>query len=430
MFLVRYFINKVSGLKYNYMLPMLYIKRLFALWALLFIVAKISNAQKADSIIAVSIKLKKAADSFSVNMAPLKYNKSFAFSFTLDDGLVCDYLVAYPFFNGGKVSGSYMDQWGNDQGGDGISYHGLYFTDGCGNPVAFKAAIAINAKSMEGGDTVSPHGFLTWKQIKTLYGAGWDVLNHSYSHATGKNVEASYEIKKNNEEVERHLGFEMKDFVIPGGHDDIMSNGPYTKAAFTSGMQTVQCEDFGNYLVMLDSTLDLHHLKLGRLFLHTTNRSLNGTVNRSLSEAETSVLFDTIHNNLKKGVFWVNAFTHGVSNQNIWNISMTFPEFISFFNQLAANYGYPGADNMWMAPTQEVYEYLLNSHSIKYQIKKRGKTIIILINKKTIPKGLRYHELTFLLNSDRHIKSVSGIHCHIESYTKSENQDIINIKMP
>lgn len=394
--------------------------------------------QKTNHTIEIIIRLDKPADSFSVKIAPLKYNKSFAFSFTLDDGLVCDYLVAYPFFNGGKVQGSYIDQWGNDQGGDGKTYHGLYFTDGCGNPVSFKAAIAINAKSMEGTDTISHHGFLNWKQIRTLYGSGWDVLNHSYSHATGKNVKVSYEIKKNNEEVERHLGFEMKDFVIPGGHDDIISNGTYTKAAFKSGMKTVQCEDFGDYLITIDSTLDLHHLRLGRLFLHTTNRSLNETANRSLSEAanwslseaETAVLFDTIHNNLKKGIFWMNAFTHGVSNQNIWNISIVFPEFISFFNQLAASYGQHGADNMWMAPTQEVYEYLLNRNSIKYRVRIRGKTVIIFINKKTIPKGLKYHELTFLLNNDRHIKSVGGIHSHVESYTKNKNQHILNIKIP
>lgn len=417
---------------------MIHTKRLFALWALLFIVAKISHAQKPDSMIAVSIKLKRTANNFSVKLAPLKYNKSFAFSFTLDDGLVCDYLVALPFFNGGKVQGSYIDQWGNDQGGDGLYYPGLYYTDGCGNPVSFKAGIAINAKSIQDADTIFHHGFLTWKQVNTLYKAGWDVLNHSYSHATGKDADVFYEVNKNNEEVKSYLGFEMEDFVIPGGHDDIMSNGPYTKAAFKSGMETVQCEDFGNYLITLDSTLDLHHLKLGRLFLHTTNRSLNDTAiwslsdsaNWSLSEAETTVLFDTINTNLKKGIFWINAFTHGVGNQSIWHISLVFPEFTSFFHQLAAIYGQYGADDMWMAPTQEVYEYLLNSHSIKYRIKKRGKTVIISINKKTLPVGLRYHELTFLLNSDRHIKSVSGIHCRIESYTKSKNQDIINIKIP
>lgn len=304
---------------------MVRIKRFTHIFCSLLLIFISGSAQRANRNISITIKLEKPSDTFTVKIAPLKYNKDFAFSFTLDDGLTSDYLVAFPYFSGGTVSGKYIDQWGYDQGADGKYYPGLFYTDGCGHSIPFKAGIAINAKNINGADTIFHHGFLTWKQLKDLSDAGWDILNHGYSHATGKNVNAKYEIKKNNEAVKKHIGIEMKDFVIPGGHDDYISDTSYTKRAFEAGMETVQCEHFGNYLIKIDSTLNLAHLKLGRKFLHT---SRTGFPN-----------FKDLERLSQNKGFWINAFTHGAGNQNIWNISLIFPQFRSFFQNYIYNMG-------------------------------------------------------------------------------------------
>lgn len=390
------------------------------LWGALFFIGQPASAQLTNPI-TVTIKLKKTADTFRVKIASLKYNKNLAFSFTLDDGLVSDYLVAFPYFQGGKVAGKYIDQWGIDQGADGKYYSGLFYTDGCGNSIPFKAAIAINAKNVASTDTIAHPGFLSWKQIDSLYHAGWDILNHGYSHATGKEVNAKYEIGKNNEVVKDHIGMEMRDFVIPGGHNDKLSNGPYAKAAFHLKMETVQCECFGNYLINIDSNLDLSHLKLGRKFLRTS--TIEGRLSKSRRLGKSiSILLD------QDQKFWINAFTHGTGNQNIWNISFIFPEFKSLFKQLALQYGQRGRDNIWFAPTREVYEYLLNSRSVKYTIKGKRKRIKIIIDKNSLPSDISYSELTFVLQSSAQIKKVKCKDCSIESFSKDKRQNLINLK--
>jgi hypothetical protein len=377
--------------------------------------------QHAGTSLTIVIKLSQPPDSVSIKAAPLKYNKDFAFSFTLDDGLISDYLVAFPFFSGGSVSGKYKDQWGYDQGADGKQYPGLFYTDGCGHPLSFKAGIAINAKNVVQQNTIADPGYLSWTQINRLYHAGWDILNHSYDHATGTAVDARQEVARNNQAVRDHVKMNMKDFVIPGGKDDYKSDGPYTKAAFDLGMETVQCEHFGNDIERIDSGLLLAHLKLGRKFLHTglaTGRMVGDTA-----------LLKVIGSGLRQHHrFWINAFTHGVGNQNIWHISLVFPQFSSFFDQLAKCYGQKGADDMWMAPTQEVYEYLLTRGSAKYTVIRMRRRVIVKINVEDLPGGLRYHELTLLINGGGHIKNAKGRHCSIESYSGDKGPQMVNVR--
>lgn len=401
------------------------------LFLLLFLSCKTSYVPDTGDDIRIVITLDGPAESVLVKPATLKYNKDFAFSFTLDDGLISDYLVAYPFFYGGEVAGSYKDQWGIDQGGNGLHYPGLYYTDGSGNALSFRAAIAINGRNIEGADTVLHPGFLSWKQVQELYEAGWGVLNHGYTHATGNDVDALDEIKSNNTAVNRHIGLAMKGFVVPGGNKDSASNPLYIQAACNLEMQTVQCENFGNYLIMPDTVSDLSCLRLGRLFMHTAADSvllLRSGPNLTIKGTQAG-LFRTIHKHLEQGrPFWINAFTHGVGNQNVWGISVILPEFIHFFNRLAAQYGGNGMDNMWMAPTQEVYDYLRNKRAAKYTVRKNANTIQILMKKNNLPKELRYHELTFILTAGRRIQLVKCSGCSIESYSNGIRNNLINCK--
>lgn len=396
-------------------------------------------AGNRDSTFTIIIKLKANRNNYpvSIKTAPLKYNKNFAFSFTLDDGLVSDYLVAFPFFSGGTVSGKYTDQWGYDQGADGRGYPGLFYTDGCGQSIPFKAGLAINAKNINDADTLLHHGFLTWKQIQTLHQSGWDILNHGYTHATGKGVNVKYEIEQNNEVVKNKLGIEMKGFVIPGGRGDIFSNERYTKAAFDLGMETVQGEGFGNYLINIGPELNLSQIKLGRLFMRAVTDTINGIITQKIRfrsgpnpavHGTEAALFKNIDFSVNDNqTFWINAFTHGVGNKNIWNISLVFPVVKSFFNKLEIKYGEKGADNMWMAPVTEVYEYLLNARAIKYMVKRYPKKIKLVIDKKAFPLYLKYHELTFIIAGRRAIRSVRCKGCIVESYSKGKNGNLINI---
>lgn len=124
-------------------------KRILLLIAIVFVsFAGFSNEIKSDSTksktISFKIKLKSDAK-VDIIPSPLKYNKHFAYSFTLDDGYRSAYLTAFPLLNGGKISASNTNEWKMDQGGDGTESKGLFYSDGFGNKIPFKLALAINA---------------------------------------------------------------------------------------------------------------------------------------------------------------------------------------------------------------------------------------------------------------------------------------------
>lgn len=95
-----------------------------------------ANSSNTDSLKPklISFKIKfKSAEKAKLEPSALKFNKHLAYSFTVDDGYRSTYLTAFPLLNGGKISGSMMSEWKNDQGGDGTKSKGLFYSDGLGN---------------------------------------------------------------------------------------------------------------------------------------------------------------------------------------------------------------------------------------------------------------------------------------------------------
>ena len=100
-------------------------------------------------------------DTPSVSKAILRFNKDFAYSFTLDDATDDAFTTVFPLFKGGIIKPI------------NLKTTGLFFTDGCGNDVPFRAGVAWNtagqAGDIHGGDVA---GFLTWRQLDSLWGHG------------------------------------------------------------------------------------------------------------------------------------------------------------------------------------------------------------------------------------------------------------------
>jgi hypothetical protein len=333
-----------------------------------------------------------------ISIAPLRYNKSFACSFTLDDGLVSAARVALPYFNGGQVAAPFKDQWGFDEGGDGAYHPGLYYTDGCGNAVPFKAAVAINAKSMQ----------LSWNDLAQIKQAGWGILNHSYTHATGKDVKAEWEVAENTRIVKERLQYSMQQFVIPGGKDDHISLPHYTNAAFEQGLQIVHCGNYPGYWIEPAAQKDWNQLRAGRLFLNS-------------KRPMTDSVFNGIKEHLGTGKhYWLNTFTHSVGNDDLWNISYRFADFTALFNRLAKEYGKEGQDNIWFAPPEAVHAYEALRRAVQPVITRSGNKLTVTFDDLPIEK---YKALTFLVQSSAAIKEVKGVNCTIESY----NGKLINI---
>lgn len=371
---------------------------------------RITESSSADDTIRIVITLDAPAVDANISVTPLRYNKRFACSFTLDDGLVSAARVAFPFFNGGQVALSFKDQWGFDQGGDGADHPGLFYTDGCGNPRSFTAAVAVNAYSVR-KDSTPDAGNLSWGQLERMVSAGWDVLNHSFTHATGKDVKAAEEVENNTSAVQRHLHTNMRQFVIPGGKDDVLSLPLYTAAAFEQGLQVVHSSQYRDYWIEPTTRNDWDHLLAGRYFLHSNMKK---------------DIFQEIAQRLGRGkYYWLNTFTHSVGNDNLWNISFRFSDFSAFFNRLAAAYGKDGADNMWFAPPEAVHAYESFRRTVKPDISYSDNKLLITFDTNGLPALELHRALTFRVQGSAAITEVSAENCTIESYGGKEK--IINI---
>jgi hypothetical protein len=322
----------------------------------------------------------------SVSKATFKYNKDFAYSFTLDDATADAFTCAYPIFNGGKVAAI------NTQ------YDGLFQTDGCGNSVPFRGGIAWNTASIYGEDVHNGNikNALTWGQLDTLIDSGWDVYNHSFSHKSrwfGALNRTDYvnEIQQNIAAVKQKTKrkFDLNAFVVPSG-DDV-----YQDIALEMGQK-----------IVFDQRGDL--IGLGGLKVTDDMRLSNLKIHRQLLEENfnSSNRFDSLINLSKNGNhIWYNEFTHRIDNfQGIGGFN--FYTFYSYMKNIAESHGKNGTDRVWFAPLQEVYEYLLTKQNITYTTTSNGKYVELNFNQKNVPKWLRRNVLTLVVNSETNFSRV------------------------
>jgi hypothetical protein len=129
---------------------------------------------------------------------------------------------------------------------------------------------------------------------------------------------------------------------------------------------------------------------------------------------------------------WINAFTHAVGNDDVWGISLRFSDFRALFDGLAARYGARGKDNLWMASFQEVQDYQIIRHTLKYTVTVEGRRLYCRFDPRTVPAGLRHNACSFVWKSILPIRAVKCQGCRVESYTaarpgKKIQQQVINI---
>jgi Secretion system C-terminal sorting domain/Polysaccharide deacetylase len=322
----------------------------------------------------------------SVSKATFKYNKDFAYSFTLDDATVDAFTCAYSIFNGGKVAAI------------NANYDGLFQTDGCGNSIPFRAGVAWNTANIYGEDVHNGNlkNALTWGQLDTLIDSGWDVFNHSFSHksrwfGTMNHTDYVNEIQQNITAVKQKTKrkFDLNAFVVPSG-DDI-----YQDIALEMGQK-----------IVFDQRGDV--TGIGGLTVTDNMRLDNLKIHRQLLEENfnSSNRFDSLINLSQNGKhIWYNEFTHRIDNfQGTGGVN--FYTFFSYMKNIAEAHGKNGTDRVWFAPLQEVYEYLLTKQNITYTTTSNGKDLDLNFNQKNVPKWLRRNVLTLLVNSETNFSSV------------------------
>ena len=196
----------------------------FILTVFILLLPFIVNGQERDlSDLTVVIEFKSAPVSVNISHAPLKYNKNFALSYTLDDGAKETYTHAYKFLTGDVV--------------DGTDYDPLYYTDGCGNNINFTMSSAIF--SLSNDQTVDVHdpdnGYaelnITWPEIVEMYQGGWGIFNHGLTTASSGDI--YYLIGRNHSYIKYKTqdattgGINSSIFVNPNGEETFSSPAFY-----------------------------------------------------------------------------------------------------------------------------------------------------------------------------------------------------------
>ena len=341
----------------------------------------------------------------SVTKAALRYDKDFAYSLTFDDGGIDAFSCALPVLEGGTAQCN------------GATLTGLSFTDGCGKNLFFKAGLAWNAANAIGQDAHDGRtvGKMTWQQLDAVYEKGWDVFNHSYSHkarATNTLSAQDYitEIEVNRTAVrdKTRNKIEIPLFVVPSG--DVI----YQSIAYARGQKLV--------LDQAGTTIGVGGLSV------KTDFTPNGQViHRQLVEDALNSGSDKIGAVANKAIngekIWYNEFTHGLSGTS----GLTFDRFKTHMERIANTWGKNGTDRVWMAPLQEVFEYLTVKQNISYTATISGNQLILDFNMSQLPDWLRRKPLTLVVNSVSNFSTVDVPQNMKMSFKGTGSKKIINL---
>lgn len=310
----------------------------------------------------------------SAGFTYLKYNKAFALVLQADDATTDVYNKVYPFFAGFN---------GNP---------GLFMTDGTGNNVPF--SMEVNHFTMKSGKDVhetDTANYLSWKKIAELWQNGYSVDNRGF-------VDPAYGSEQSYQ-VQRNISYTTKE------------TAPYTKGGITmdtyvlplnGGDQLVPARDNFGYIAFSSSysnDLNNNPIDLGFVTLpyssHTFKRD---RIDNNLFNNVQLMALNSLKNTHWLGVYNFRKF--GVSPD------ISFNSFKSQMEQVAAAYGKDGADNIWVAGDQEVFEYLLLRSKTSILKSTLGSKTEISFVGNQIPENLHWYELTLMVIGDQPIADV------------------------
>lgn len=333
----------------------------------------------------IVLTLNQSVGFVNISKSKLKYNKDFAYSMTVDDGSIWDYYITFPLINGG-VSGfpptNPETPWFDFPDDPHIQEAGFSFSDGCGNEVKFKAGLSLNTELAS--DNVTNY-HITWDNIREMYNSDWDIFGHGHTHCNG-GCDYDEEIEVNRDILEDNLGFFPTHFVIPSG------NANYYEPAYENGMVAIY--DQGHELpgfegLEISDELDYNEFKMHRYALEVSDTPYGYDLNMVADLAG-----DGDH-------YWISEFVHTVGHPHggEYNIRVEYNDFKTYMNYIEDEYGKPWSDKkVWMAPMQEVYEYLQVRDAVELSSNNQGNTLTIFLDDDDVPSGLRRHALSLIVS--------------------------------
>lgn len=355
-----------------------------------------SQQQGARPVVTVTFAENVTPGDFTIHKADLKYDKSFAYSIQVDDGLNYIMGVAFPLLEGGSL--------------DGEDVPGLTYTDGCDNEVNFKMATAhyswntYNQNDMHdpaNNYNSSEDGTITWSDIIELYQGGWGIYNHGFLD-NGMEGGLEYAVMRNHSYTKRNTyneiagGINMNLFVIPASALELGD------VALENGYNQILSNNYPGEPFFDVNNDDYYNTKIPRAF----------GLGFILSTVE------SLAQNAQSGI-------KGMGTTGMHELSM--PDFRNAMEEIEQSYGKSGSDEIWFTTSEEVIQYLYVRDNLVVQETINGNTVTLTLQN-DLPTDLRFYALSLLIDSEIEITNVEIQNGFNPSYNTSQGDStLINL---
>ncbi len=326
------------------------------------------------SNVKISITFSSAPTNVRPTFTYLKYNKAFALVLQADDATPDIYNKILPLFAGKEDN------------------PGLFMTDGTGNNVPFSMEVNyFTLKARKDVHETDTTNYLSWKRISDLWQAGYSVDNRGF-------VDPAYGSEQDYQ-VQRNVSYTIK------------MTAPFTKGGITMDTyvlppngtdQMVPARNVGYIAFFKNPSLDL-----------TSNPIDLESINQLFYPPRLFLrnrIDDNLFNNVQGMALQSDSRHHwmGIYNFHKFGISpdISFATFKSQMEQVAAAYGKNGADNIWVAGDQEVFEYFLLKEKVILLKSTQGNVTQISFVGNKIPGNMHWYALTLMVIGDQPITDV------------------------
>ncbi|MBK9292067.1 MAG: gliding motility-associated C-terminal domain-containing protein [Bacteroidetes bacterium] len=332
-------------------------------------------------------------DTPSVIKAPLKYNKDFALILQMDDGNPAIHDLVMPYFKG---------QQGNP---------GLFYTEGIPQNIQPFKMDAVHFSFNGLGADIHNYvpGFLHWDNIINLWAGEFGIVNHGLTDPPSPDHEL--EVRRNASYTKRKTlsgtipdGYDMNVYVLPNNVEaQLPIARQHNLAVYHDNINSLP-----NPLVV-ENLPEIQGIQISRWSI--TNNLFNQVQTIASQAGPGNHLIATFYN-------------HGFGN-----VDITFDQFKTQMNQIAAAYGRNGSDRIWSASSSEVFEYLRLRELITVNTNINDNVLTLTFTGNNIPGNFRYYALTIVVEGASNIVDMQVVQPDgLSSYFFNQNKAQLNLK--
>ncbi len=320
--------------------------------------------------IRVKITFSEVPGSIITKKAWFKYNKDFALILQMDNDGADVYSKVYPYFTGKDNN------------------PGLFYTDGAGHNIPFKMGISHSCL-YDGKDVHETGGnYLSWDELGILWNEQFCPDNKSFQIPTVSYLE-TYEVLRNESYTRKMTaaltpgGISMDTYMLPAGGEN----------------QLLPAKEAGYLGFFGDNSQDLPN----PVNIIGVTPFFQRTFKRNRIDANFLQNVRNLADNSKNGNHWLGTYYVGRFGQSP---DISFESFKTQMDQIATTYGAGGSDNIWVASSREVFEYLVLREKVSMQQVPLGNTLDLSFSGSDIPTSFRYYNLSIVVVADKAITNV------------------------